>query len=280
VQLDELGPNPGIKRAAVLGHPIGHSLSPDLHSAAYRALGLSHEYSGIDVTEAGLADFINSCDDSWLGLSLTMPLKRTILPLLDAVDPVAEQIGAANTVIFSAGERLGFNTDVAGIQTTLREIDIHEYPGDVAIIGAGATAAAVLSALVELHPSRVRIAARRVEAVLDAVELASQLGLNAEATLWQDSPDLLRSELVVSTLPGDAASFLAPAVPPNPGVLLDVTYNPWPTTLAKYWQKAGGAVAPGFRMLLWQAAVQVELMTGFQAPVTAMWEALQDRLEG
>ncbi|MCH9816809.1 MAG: shikimate dehydrogenase, partial [Actinomycetia bacterium] len=164
-----------MKRAAVLGHPIRHSLSPVLHSAAYQALGLPYEYNAIDVTEAGLAGFVADCDDAWLGLSLTMPLKRTVLPLLDAVDPVAERIRAVNTVIFSEGERLGFNTDVAGIQTTLREIDVQQYPGDVAILGAGATAAAVLSALVDLHPSRVRIAARRVEAALDAVELASEM---------------------------------------------------------------------------------------------------------
>lgn len=278
--MDGLATPVGLKRAAVLGHPIRHSLSPDLHLAAYQALGLPYEYTAIDVTEAGLADFLSQCDDAWLGLSLTMPLKRAVLPLLDAVDPVAERIRAANTVIFSEGERLGFNTDIAGIQTALREVGVQQYPGDVAILGAGATAAAVLSALVDLHPSRVRIAARRVEPALDAVELARELGLNAEATLWQDSPDLLRSEVVVSTLPGNAASFLAPAVPRDPGVLFDVTYSPWPTTLARYWQQAGGTVAPGYRMLLWQAAVQVELMTGFQAPVSAMAEALATRLEG
>ncbi len=251
-----------------------------LHSAAYQALGLPYEYTAIDVTVAGLADFVADCDDSWLGLSLTMPLKRTVLPLLDAVDPVAERIRAVNTVIFSDGERLGFNTDVAGIATTLREIEVQQYPGDVAILGAGATAAAVLSALVDLHPSRVRIAARRVEAALDAVELASEMGLNAEATLWQDNTDLLRSDLLVSTLPGDAAATLAPHIPLQPGKLLDVTYSPWPTTLARAWAEAGGAVAPGYRMLLWQAAVQVELMTGFQAPVSAMSDALLAALEG
>ena len=280
MQLDGLAPKGGVRRAAVLGHPIGHSLSPVLHGAAYRALGLPYEYVAIDVTEAGLADFLADCDDSWMGLSLTMPLKRTVLPFLDAVDPVAQRIRAANTVIFSDGERLGFNTDVAGIQTTLREIQVQQYPGDVAILGAGATAAAVLSALVELHPSRVRIAARRVEPALDAVELASEMGLNAEATLWQDSTELLRSDLVISTLPGDAAASFAPHVPHNPGKLLDVTYSPWPTTLAGAWDRAGGTVAPGYRMLLWQAAVQVELMTGFQAPVSAMFEALEAALEG
>lgn len=271
--------DPGHRRAAVLGHPIAHSLSPVLHRAAYQSLGLPWTYDPVDVTEADLPQFISGLDDSWVGLSLTMPLKRSILPLLDAVDPVAEQIQSVNTVVISRGEKWGFNTDVAGISATLKETGAGEFPGDVVILGAGATAASALAAIVELRPRRVRICARRSSAAEELEALASRLGLNAQSWPWDRIGETLTSEIVISTLPGDAARQFGPFVPPSAGLLFDTTYSPWPTKLASAWHAAGGTVAPGYRMLLWQAAVQVELMTGRQAPVAEMWGALKEALE-
>jgi shikimate dehydrogenase len=95
-------------RAAVLGSPVAHSLSPVLHTAAYAAAGLDGwTYSAIECDEAGLPDFIASRDGRWAGLSLTMPLKRAVLPLLDRTEPLAAQVGGANTVVFAGGERHG-----------------------------------------------------------------------------------------------------------------------------------------------------------------------------
>lgn len=269
-----------VKKAAVLGHPIGHSLSPVLHRAAYQSLGLSWTYDAIDVTEAELPGFLADLDDSWAGLSLTMPLKKAVLPWLDAVDPVAAKIQAVNTVVVSGDERLGFNTDVAGIVAALREVGFGEYPGEVAVLGAGATAMSTLAGIAEYRPRRVVVCARRAESVESVTQFATDLGLNAQAWPWERRGEVLESDVVVSTLPGDTAGSLGSAVPGDPGILLDVTYSPWPTSLATAWAQAGGSVAPGYRMLLWQAAVQVELMTGQQAPVTQMWEALQQALEG
>lgn len=266
------------KQAAVLGHPIAHSLSPALHGSAYRALGLPWRYRAIDVTEAALPDFIQGLDASWAGLSLTMPLKKTIIPLLDAVDPVAEQIQAANTVVFSGGERLGFNTDVAGMITALREAGFDQFPGDVAILGAGATAYSAVVSIADQRPSRVVICARRDEAAEEVARLASSLGLNSQIWPWDQARELLSCQVVISTVPGDAAAWLAEAVPSDPGILMDVTYSPWPTSLAEAWAAADGAIAPGYRMLLWQAAMQVELMTGLQAPVNEMWQGLKEAL--
>lgn len=267
------------RRAAVLGHPITHSLSPVLHRAAYHALGLPWSYDALDVSEADLPGFLSNLDASWVGLSLTMPLKRSVLPLIDAVDPVAQQVGSVNTVVISNGDRLGYNTDVAGIGETLKDAGAGEFPGDVVILGAGATAASALAAIVELRPRRVRICARRSTESAKLEHLAGELGLNAQAWPWSAAGQSLASEIVISTLPGDAAAQFAPQIPPGPGLLLDTTYSPWPTTMAKAWQGMGGTVAPGYRMLLWQAAMQVELMTGMQAPVTQMWGALEEALE-
>ncbi|HSN06153.1 MAG TPA: shikimate dehydrogenase, partial [Candidatus Angelobacter sp.] len=111
------------RRAAVLGHPVEHSLSPALHRAAYAALGLDWVYERVDVTPEGLRAFLDSLDGSWAGLSLTMPLKSDVLPLLDAVDPVAAATGAVNTVVLADGRRTGANTDVGGMVAALDEQD-------------------------------------------------------------------------------------------------------------------------------------------------------------
>ena len=109
------------RRAAVLGHPIEHSLSPVLHRAAWAALGLDWTYDRIDVVGADLPAFLDSLDESWVGLSLTMPLKRDVLPLLDEIDDIARATGAVNTVLLDGGRRRGTNTDVAGLVVALDE---------------------------------------------------------------------------------------------------------------------------------------------------------------
>src|SRR5260370_2853949 len=134
-------------RAAVLGSPVGHSLSPVLHRAAYRALGLTGwTYEAIECDEARLPGLLDGCGPDWAGLSLTMPLKRAVLPLLDATEPLAVQVGAANTVIFAAGAKHGPNTDVPGMVTTLSTAGL-SAAGPVLILGAGATACSALGAL-------------------------------------------------------------------------------------------------------------------------------------
>ena len=125
-------------RAAVLGSPVGHSLSPALHRAAYRALGLAGwTYEAIECDEARLPALLGGCGPDWAGLSLTMPLKRAVLPLLDTAEPLAADVGAANTVIFAAGARHGHNTDVPGMITALAAAGV-SGSGPVLILGAGA----------------------------------------------------------------------------------------------------------------------------------------------
>ena len=109
-------------KAAVLGSPIAHSLSPVLHRAGYQALGLDGwSYQAIECDEARLPALISGCGPDWAGLSLTMPLKRAVLPLLDEAEPLVAEVGAANTVIFDAGRRSGHNTDVPGMIAALAE---------------------------------------------------------------------------------------------------------------------------------------------------------------
>lgn len=262
-----------VRRAGVLGHPIAHSLSPVLHRAAYAQLGLDWTYEAFDVDAAGLPGFLAACDDTWAGLSLTMPLKRAVVPLLDEASDLVRLTGAANTVVLGPHGRSGHNTDVAGIVEALRGIDAH--PGPALIIGAGATAASALVALAELGCPRVLVLARRRGAGDELGPLACAVGVHLDVRDWShELPGREAAAMVVCTVPADASTPLVDAVPGAPGALLDVSYHPWPPPLVVAWRRAGGRAVAGDEMLLHQAAAQVRLMTGLAPEVAAMRAAL------
>ena len=264
------------RRAAVLGHPIDHSLSPALHRAAYAALGLDWEYDRVDLTGDRLAEFLDSLDEAWVGLSLTMPLKADVIPLLDRVDPVAAATGAVNTVLLDGGRR-GFNTDVDGIVAAL---DAHDAGrGPAAVLGAGATARSAVAALAARGATEVTAYVRRPHAADDLLATARAVGVRLVVRPWEEAAAGLGTDVVVSTVPRGVADALAAALPEAPGVLLDVVYDPWPTPLAGAWAQRGGRVASGLEMLLHQAVRQVALMTGREAPVEAMRVALEAAVE-
>jgi shikimate dehydrogenase len=272
-------------RAAVLGSPISHSLSPVLHAAAYAVLGLTWwRYDAIECDEAGLSALLDRCGPDWAGLSLTMPLKRTVLPLLDRVEPLAAQVGCANTVVFAAAQRLGYNTDVAGIVGALAEHGIGEQNpvGPALIIGGGATACAALAALSQLGETSVSAAVRSSDRAGDLSAAAARLGITLELVAF-DAASLDGVRLVISTVPAGAADTFAenfPAMVSPPQAVLDVVYHPWPTALAVAAQQAGTVLVSGFDLLLHQAARQVELMTDRAAPLSAMRQAGLAELRG
>jgi len=259
-------------KAAVLGSPIAHSLSPALHRAAYAGLGLDDwTYEAVECDEAALAAFVTSRGPDWAGLSLTMPLKRTVLPLLDHVDPLAVIAGGANTVVFRPDGRYGYNTDVQGIVDALTEAGA-PAPGSVTILGAGATACSALAALAELGAPAADVVVRDPSRAADLLAAAERLHVAVRllplTALTDDAPGLL-----ISTVPAGAADGYAGRIRVTgraPAAVLDVVYDPWPTPLAEAASAAGAIVANGFAMLLHQAAAQVELMTGKPAPLEAM----------
>ena len=264
-----------VRRAAVLGHPIAHSLSPVLHLAAYRALGLAWEYDRIDMTGDRLASFVGGLDASWVGLSLTMPLKEDVLPLLDEADDVVLATRAANTVVLSGGRRIGANTDVEGIVRTLADAGAGAV-GTATVLGGGATARSALAALSRIGASHVVAYVRRPEAGADLRRTGDALGLTVGLEPWDDAAQGLTASVVVSTVPRGAADQLAASVPTTAGTLLDVVYDPWPTPLAAAWRDAGGAVASGLDLLLHQAVEQVRLMTGRTPPLDVLRAALDE----
>lgn len=275
-------------RAAVLGSPINHSKSPQLHTAAYRFLGVDSEYTRIELTEAEAADFLRASAAQHTGFSVTMPLKSVMVDQMTTVSDRVRTLGVLNTIAvehavehrsrLSDGEAglpglHGENTDVDGITAALGEAGLTlQQPGGphgadtFAVIGAGGTAAAAMAAAAELGFTAVRVYARAPERAASVDPLAHRLGLEAEVRrLDQLAPDLSTGRIaaVVSTLPPRAADSVAADIsafhqaPP----LLDVAYDPWPSALAKSWRAAGGTVVSGMQMLLHQAVKQVELFT-------------------
>jgi shikimate dehydrogenase len=257
------------KKGAVLGKPIAHSLSPALHLAAYRALGLADwSYTAIECGGDELAEVIASLGPGWAGLSLTMPLKRVVMPMLDVTDTVAAVTGGANTLIFRDGRRHGYNTDVPGIVTALTEAGV-KSAGRVTILGAGATACSALAALADLGAGAADVVVRDRSRAGGLLAVADRLDLTV--TLTEVAPP--GSDLLISTLPAGAADGYAAALLDGrlrPAAVLDVVYADWPTPLAGAAARAGATVVSGFEMLLHQAAGQVELMTGRPAPVDEM----------
>jgi shikimate dehydrogenase len=264
-------------RAAVLGSPVAHSLSPVLHSAAYAALGLDGwHYDAHECDEAGLPGFVAGLGPEWAGLSLTMPLKRVALEVAREVSPLAAAVGAANTLVLAGGGRRADNTDVAGVVEALRRAGAP--PGGRAVVlGAGGTAQATLAALRELGIGDVTVLVRSAARAGELRAAADRLGVTPDVTDGLLDPAragaaLARADVVVSTLPRGAADDLTGV---RPGaVVLDVVYAPWPTAFAAAADAAGARVVSGLEMLLHQAVAQVELMTGRTPPVEAMRDAL------
>jgi shikimate dehydrogenase len=253
-----------VRHLAVLGSPIAHSLSPALHNAAYRLLGLDYEYGLKEVASGGLQAFLANLDESWIGLSLTMPIKREVIPLLDEASPLVVQLGVANTIVLSRNDDVpylsGYNTDVDGITRAI--LRHHPAPHQTAtIIGGGATAMSALVAAHELGATRVSVFVRDPQKAGPLVELAARRGILLDVAALDTLDARGPLDFVISTLPGGVE--LPAVVPSSPeALLLDVAYDPWPSALAAGWEAHGATAVSGLEMLVEQAIGQIRLFTG------------------
>lgn len=224
--------------------------------------------------EAALPAFVEGLDASWAGLSLTMPLKRAVIPLLDEVTATAASVEAVNTVVFTAdGRRVGDNTDIPGMIAAMRERGVEKVES-AAVLGAGATASSALAALSLICTGPVTAYVRSEARAQEMRGWGERLGVDVRTADWADAAGAFEAPLVVATTPAGTTDALAAAVPGAPGTLFDVLYEPWPTPLATAWGAQGGAVVGGLDLLVHQAVLQVEQMTGLTpAPLAAMREA-------
>jgi shikimate dehydrogenase len=265
-----------VRRAAVLGSPIAHSLSPVLHRAAYAALGLSGwSYDAVECRADELADRLAEArtQPSFGGFSLTMPLKLTALSLVDELEPLARRVGAVNTVVARNGGLAGFNTDVPGMISALHAAGVADVRAPT-VLGGGGSAQAALAALAVLGAPTVRVLLRDPGKAGSLRQVAAAVGVGLEVHPWGRPED---TDLVVSTVPAGAADPLADLLAdfawPGAAPLFDILYAPWPTRLAQVATAAGVPVIGGLELLAAQAVGQVELMTGHLVDVEVLLEA-------
>ncbi len=258
----------------MLGSPIAHSRSPQLHLAAYRALGLDGwTYDRIECTADELPIVVEGFGPEWVGVSVTMPGKFAALRFADECTPRAELVGSANTLVRSQDGWRADNTDIDGVTGVLGQAS-----GNAIVVGSGGTAPAVVVGLAGLGVQRITVAARNRDKAAPLVALAEGAGIEGR---WcdLDGGDLAHAvaevDVVVNTIPADAAAPYAPTLAATP-LLLDAIYDPWPTPLAAAVEAAGGRVISGLQMLLHQAFTQVEQFTGLPAPTDAMRAALAE----
>ncbi|MFC5066167.1 shikimate dehydrogenase [Actinomycetospora atypica] len=276
-----------VRRAAVLGSPVAHSLSPVLHGAAYAALGLRDwTYERVECTAEDLPGLVAGLDETWVGLSVTMPGKRAALAVATGATDRARRLGVANTLVRSGDGWAADCTDVEGIAGALRAAGIREPAPlaaglyDVVVLGAGATASAAVGAMAVLGNEDVQLVVRDPARAGDTAAVIDAYGMRRLVRTFDalDEVDLSRAKALVNTTPAGAvdaavADRLVAGLPEG-AVVLDAVYHPWPTPLAAAAQARGLAVATGLDMLLHQAFGQVEQFTGMAAPRREMHRAL------
>lgn len=263
------------RRCAVIGSPVAHSASPDLHRAAYRHLGLNWRYDAITVAENEVAAFVDGLDRSWRGLSVTMPLKQAVVDLAsDLLDPVPA-VGVANTLLLEPHRRVALNTDVCGMRAAVVEAGVDRL-STATVLGGGSTARAALAALAGLA-DEVTVCVRTPSRARTLRDVAEAVGVDVRVAAWSQVPVHLGAPLVVSTTPAGATDEWVEAVPASPGLLFDVVYKPWPTPVASAWSARGGRVLGGLDLLVHQAAGQVVAMTGQDVPIGVLRAAVAAR---
>lgn len=271
-----------VNRAEVWGSPINHSKSPLLHNAAYGVLGIDALYERRDVSEGDLESALDLVDESWLGVSLTMPLKERILDLVENASSLVSELESANTVSWLNGALTLDNTDVWGALQAVRHHGIQNVHSAV-VLGAGATARSVIRALHELGCENLALASRDEARSRATIDYASSRGIRVHWVSLECVADIDQASLVASTLPGGASPpRLHPSLVAS-ATLFDVAYEPWPSALASTWSDSSHGVISGLSMLVFQALAQIRIFHHHNAELPlpdeervldAMWRAV------
>ena len=260
----------------MVGRPVRHSLSPVLHRAAYAALGLAWSYDAHEVGEDTLAGFLDGLDGTWRGLSLTMPLKRTVVPLVTELGTQARRARAVNTLVLREGHRAGHNTDVPGAAAAIRE----RYDGPVdraVILGGGATAASTLLALADLGCEEVVLQVRDPSRAAETLAAAARHPAAPRVEVRRLGSGPAEADVLVSTIPALAHTPDVLALTEPVRAVFDVIYDPWPTPLSQHAERTGRVAISGLDLLVHQAVLQVELMTGRGPAPPAVMRAAGER---
>ncbi len=279
-----------MKRLAVIGFPIEHSISPAIHQPALDALGVAARYERLRVPPEELPSFVARLrGGGWMGVNVTVPHKEAVIPLLDGLDPEAEAIGAVNTIVAMQGRLVGYNTDARGFLEALQVEGRFYLPGArVVLLGAGGAARAVLRALTSAHVAEVRLFNRHLDRAKRLAEDSD--GWGTDSLVIAHPWELRELEQAVAgcdlLVNATSVGLSAPETPiaggiiPASAMVVDLIYNPRPTQFLKDARECGARTLDGLPMLVYQAAAAFQLWTGRAAPVDTMMRAAEAALRG
>ncbi len=276
--------------AGIFGYPIGHSISPAMHNAAFTTAGIDAVYEAWETTAEDLTVGVVALrDDSYLGANVTVPHKQAVMEHLDEIDDLATRIGAVNTIVNRNGRLLGSNTDALGFINSLQDQAGISVAGlNVVLVGAGGAARAAAYALADAQTGALTIANRTAERAVSLADEVGHGGVETAAFSISD-PNFLsaceRADLIINSTsvgmlhgPAEGESPIPPDVIPPGCVVYDMVYNPPDTPLLVQAEKAGAKVVGGLPMLVYQGAAAWTRWTGREAPVEVMLEAAKEAL--
>lgn len=267
------------KLCIIIGDPVEHSLSPAMHNAAYKALGIADEFVFIAarVKIEDIGSVVKAVRTMHIrGLTCTIPHKTEVIPYLDEIDPIAQKIGAVNTVVNDHGILKGYNTDWLGAVIPLEKIT--NLSGKrVAIMGAGGAARAIVYGLVE-RGALVKIYNRSLQ---NAKDLAQEIG--AQAGSLEELPEVEDADIIINATslgmkPHDAESPVPKKYVKEKHIVFDAVYVPHQTKLLREAKEKRATIVHGIEMLLHQGTAQFELYTNLHAPIEVMRNVLQERV--
>ena len=278
-------------QTGIFGYPIGHSVSPAMHRAAFQSAGVEVSYTAWETHPDALADSVAKLrGDGYLGANVTVPHKRAVMAHLDEIDPAAREIGAVNTIVNRAGSLFGTNTDAYGFIESLRaESGFDPRGADAALIGAGGAARAAAFALAKSGVRTLSIANRSPDKADALASEIAALGVSARG-MGLDAPDFpaacADAALIVNSSsvgmtggPAESASPVPLGAIPRGCVVYDMVYNPPLTPLLAQAADAGAQTVGGLPMLVHQGAAAWSLWTGKDAPIEIMLQAAKAALE-
>lgn len=272
----------------LVGHPVEHSMSPDMHNAVFKELGLDLRYGLFDVLGGELEGFVSKAGEDMIGLNVTIPHKVSVIPFLDELSREAELIGAVNTVKFTGGRALGFNTDGLGCVKALGEAGVEVKGSRVLVLGAGGAARAISFQCV--LEGAVLSVSNRMEEKEMAVKLAAEIREKTESDctvvdLDEEGvkqalreTDVLVHATPVGMHPNVSGVIIDPKLIPSSVAVMDIVYNPVETRLLREARQRGCKTVEGVGMLVNQGAASEKIWLGVDAPTDVMKEVVYAKL--
>ena len=264
---------------AVIGDPIDHSLSPNIHNAAFRHLKLDHTYIAYKIPAGELAAGIDALKAIKItGFNVTIPHKIEMMGLLDEMDTTCKVIGAVNTVLNDNGKLKGYNTDIVGFLDPIKKKNLAIKDSQVLLLGAGGAARAIVTAMIKEKAGKITIVNRTQENANTLAEFGKKIGGNVDVIPIQDANELITNyKFIINSTSIGMRNEPSPISTENiskNSIVYDIVYQPINTDLIKKSKENGATIIYGYEMLLSQAACSFEIWHKTEAPYDVMKKAL------